>query len=537
VLDLIEREGADAVLHIGDFDYTRDPQAWEDQINSVLGTDFPYFSLMGNHERHNWDAYRAVIEARMNRLGISWQGEIGVQSTFSYQEIFIVMTAPDIRGTGHDLFIADELAADDSTWRISAWHKNMARMQVGGQINHTGWGVYEESRKGGAIIATAHEHSYSRTHLLSSCLEQTVATQSNTLALSRDDPDTSADEGHTFVFVSGLGGAPMDEQVRFGEDWWASIYTSTQGAKHGALFGEFNYQGDPHLARFYFKDIDENVVDHFFVRSAPGSSENEPPSAPADLSPPLITDTSVSLTWSASTDNVGVLGYRLYRDTAPIAVTENTSYTDETVLPSTTYDFHVTAYDAAGNESEVSNVVRVDTPAPPDGDQDGVSDDADNCPTIANSAQTDTDLDGVGDCCDNCRSVQNPRVAAPVGRRTTGGQLDDDLDGLGTHCDGDFTEATGDGFVNVVDLLKFLEAFGKSVIAEDCPGEADESVGSCSRYDLDMEDEFINVNDLLVMISDTLYGRSTRDLGCAEDDGGSVQCPLECSAGQGATCP
>jgi hypothetical protein len=139
-------------------------------------------------------------------------------------------------------------------------------MQAGGKKDDTGWGVYEESRQGGAIIATAHEHSYSRTHLLSSCEDQTVASTSDTLALSADDPATPVDEGKTFVFVSGLGGKSIRDQELAG-DWWASIYTSTQGANYGALFGIFNYQGRDGLAKFYFKNIAGVVIDEFYVTS------------------------------------------------------------------------------------------------------------------------------------------------------------------------------------------------------------------------------------------------------------------------------
>ncbi|MEP2511960.1 MAG: hypothetical protein ABJH72_21495, partial [Reichenbachiella sp.] len=49
--------------------------------------------------------------------------------------------------------------------------------------------------------------------------------------------------------------------------WWANVYHSNNGGQHGSLFGEFNYNGDASLARFYFKDIDGQVRDVFFVRS------------------------------------------------------------------------------------------------------------------------------------------------------------------------------------------------------------------------------------------------------------------------------
>ena len=62
-----------------------------------------------------------------------------------------------------------------AVWRISSWHKNQHLMQLGAKTDQAGWGVYEESRRAGAIAATAHEHSYCRTHLLSSMENQTIA--------------------------------------------------------------------------------------------------------------------------------------------------------------------------------------------------------------------------------------------------------------------------------------------------------------------------------------------------------------------------
>ena len=278
VLTLIRDEGASAVLHSGDFDYTDSPAAWDDQINGVLGANFPYFASAGNHDASAFrgpGGYQEFLAARMKRLRIPWRGDLGVQSSLTYNGIFIVMTAPGIFGAGdglYDLFIAGELAADTSPWRISSWHEDMQLMQVGGKSDQTGWGVYEQSRRGGAIIATAHEHSYSRTYLLSSCQNQTVASTASTLVLSRDDPGTRADEGRSFVFVSGLGGSSIRPQLLDGP-WWASVYTSTQGANYGALFGVFNYRGDPGLAYFYFKDIGGYVADEFFVRNgAAGAS-------------------------------------------------------------------------------------------------------------------------------------------------------------------------------------------------------------------------------------------------------------------------
>jgi hypothetical protein len=273
VLNLIKSEGADAVLHSGDLEYTDNPAAWEAQINSVLGPDFPYFVTIGNHDELAWKGatgYQQYIINRFNRLGVTWSGDLGVQSSFHYKGLFFVNTAPGISSgfdSGNsDGYIRDQLAADNSVWSICSWHKDMKLMQVGGKADETGWGVYEEARKGGAIIATAHEHSYSRTHLLSSVVNQTVASTASTLTLTK---------GNAFAFVSGLGGSSVRPQLLAGP-WWASISASTclagdpvcqPSPNFGALFGVFNVDGQPNKAFFYFKDVSGRIVDSFTVIS------------------------------------------------------------------------------------------------------------------------------------------------------------------------------------------------------------------------------------------------------------------------------
>lgn len=224
VLNLIKAEHAQVVMHSGDLDYADNPTVWDTQINDVLGANFPYFVTIGNHDELAWsgpNGYQHYLENRFNRLGINWNGQLGVRSKFYYNGIFFVLTAPGITSGfddgGSALYIRQQLAADKSLWSICSWHKDMRLMQVGAKPDETGWGVYDEAREGGAIIATAHEHSYSRTHLLSSMENQTVASTSNTLNLTK---------GNSFAFVSGLGGQNVRTQSLTG-NWWASIYALT----------------------------------------------------------------------------------------------------------------------------------------------------------------------------------------------------------------------------------------------------------------------------------------------------------------------
>jgi hypothetical protein len=157
-----------------------------------------------------------------------------------------------------------------------------------------------------------------------------------------------------------------------------------------------------------------------------------------------------------------------------------------------------------------------------DQDSDGVADEQDNCPQVPNTTQADTDDDGIGDSCDNCSTISNADPI-PAGHVGTGGQTDDDQDGIGNVCDADFDAS---GFVNVTDLLRFLSAFGKQITDSDCPEPDGAAAAFCAAYDLNVQDLFINVSDLLIMISAELFGKPMSELGCAPGDDGLVHCPL-----------
>ncbi len=268
VLELIRDEGADMALHQGDFDYSGDPDAWDGLITDVLGADFPYFASVGNHDTSSWPGYQTKLYQRLSRVPeASCTGDLGVQSSCTFNGLFFILSGVGTMGSGHETYIRDQLALTEYPWRICSWHKNQQAMQVGGKDDKTGWGVYEACRDGGAIIATAHEHSYERTKTL-------VHMETQTVDPSWPQPDeVRVARGSTFVFVSGLGGQGIRSQQRClpatspygcnGE--WASIYTSNQGAKNGALFCSFNVNGQTDTAECYFRAIDGNIPDQFSV--------------------------------------------------------------------------------------------------------------------------------------------------------------------------------------------------------------------------------------------------------------------------------
>jgi chitinase len=91
--------------------------------------------------------------------------------------------------------------------------------------------------------------------------------------------------------------------------------------------------------------------------------ETTAPTVPGNLRSTSVTAGSVALAWDASTDNVGVTGYEVYRGTSLVATVTGTTYTDTGRSANTAYTYTVRARDAAGNRSAASNAVTVTTGA------------------------------------------------------------------------------------------------------------------------------------------------------------------------------
>jgi chitodextrinase len=102
------------------------------------------------------------------------------------------------------------------------------------------------------------------------------------------------------------------------------------------------------------------------ITTSSSSSDTTPPSVPTNLLQSLLTDSSVTVSWTASTDNVGVTGYNILRNGTQVGTSSTTSYLDLDLNPSTTYSYTIEAYDAAGNTSAQSSTLSVTTPATTD---------------------------------------------------------------------------------------------------------------------------------------------------------------------------
>mgnify|MGYP001240950921 CR=1 FL=1 len=298
VLELIKDEGAQMVLHQGDFDYKDDPDKWDRRISDVLGSDFPYFASIGHHDVNAWSGYQEKLYDRLKKNPDAvCNGDLGVKSSCSYRGLFFLLVAPGdyTSNSDYDSFIQKQLNDNDSNWRICSWHNDMKAMQSEVKPNETGWEVYESCKNGGAIIANAHAHSYARSKTLIDFENQIV------------DPEWSEPnklrvmDGATFTFISGLGGMPVSGPEHYE---WPVKYSSEQGATSGALFCTFNAGGQPNKAYCYFKNIDGRIIDEFTITSFLGTYHDSTNLIDVDmsgrdltgddLSNTIITDTNLS---------------------------------------------------------------------------------------------------------------------------------------------------------------------------------------------------------------------------------------------------
>jgi chitodextrinase/C1A family cysteine protease len=108
----------------------------------------------------------------------------------------------------------------------------------------------------------------------------------------------------------------------------------------------------------------EGEVEDYSVAITGVTPDTQAPSAPTNLAATNITQTSCVLNWTASTDNVGVTGYEVFRGSSSVGTTATTTFTVTGLTANTTYSFTVKARDAAGNVSSASNAVSVTTLPP-----------------------------------------------------------------------------------------------------------------------------------------------------------------------------
>ena len=141
----------------------------------------------------------------------------------------------------------------------------------------------------------------------------------------------------------------------------ASVQFQLDGANLGALDTTSPYSvswntttasNASHQLKAIAKDAAGNSTTSAIVTlTVSNTPDTVAPTVPGGVTASAISSSQISLSWTASTDNVGVTGYNIFRGGVKVATAPGTSYQDAGLSASTSYSYNVSAYDAAGNTS------------------------------------------------------------------------------------------------------------------------------------------------------------------------------------------
>lgn len=98
-----------------------------------------------------------------------------------------------------------------------------------------------------------------------------------------------------------------------------------------------------------------------------GAIDTTAPTIPGNMAGVGMSPTQVNLSWTASTDNIAVAGYRVYRNGTQVASVTGTTYSDSGLTSATSYSYSLAAFDAAGNTSALSPGITANTQSAPSG--------------------------------------------------------------------------------------------------------------------------------------------------------------------------
>jgi hypothetical protein len=232
-----------------------------------------------------------------------------------------------------------DLAAHSNQCLLAYWH--IPLFSSGGRANNNSRSFWDALYAAKAdVVLGAHDHIYER-----------FAPQSPTGAA---DPANGIRE-----FIAGTGGANHTSLASLAANS-EILNTNTFGVLELTLYPDhYTWRFVPEAGRSFVDAGSQSCH-----KGAPTTPDTTPPSAPANLTARAVSANQVDLSWGASTDNVGVNGYKIFRGGSQIATATSPSYSDTSAQPNTAYQYYVVAYDFANNSSGASNTVSVTTPAP-----------------------------------------------------------------------------------------------------------------------------------------------------------------------------
>ena len=168
-------------------------------------------------------------------------------------------------------------------------------------------------------------------------------------------------DGATLLFY--VNGVQVSSLAQTGD-----IVTSSNPLQIGgdSIYGQY-FQGTIDEVRVYNTALTAAQIQADMNTPIDATPDTQAPTAPTDLTATAVSSSQINLSWSASTDNVGVTGYLVERQDpgstsfAQVGTTADTTYNDTGLVAGTNYSYQVRATDASGNLSQYSGVASATT--------------------------------------------------------------------------------------------------------------------------------------------------------------------------------
>ena len=170
------------------------------------------------------------------------------------------------------------------------------------------------------------------------------------------------------IFSGASGRVVHDTSLSEGNTFWSSNQITGNYGQVGMSITQGDGPPNPYAAT----GGGGGAIAEYAVSAVDTSGNESPrsdqaPAVPDDTTPPSTPtglagtpgDRRAALSWTPASDDVAVVGYRIYRDGTPVGEATLTSYVDIDLTNGTSYSYRVTAFDAAGNESSQSSAVSV----------------------------------------------------------------------------------------------------------------------------------------------------------------------------------
>ena len=342
VVNMVASRNPNLLLYLGDV-YEKGSVAEFFNWYGNSGSNFSAFKsitdpTIGNHEYSSSSSavgYFNYWDNIPNYYSFNANGWHFISLNSNYTRVGVDQNSPQYQ------WLQQDLAANSNSCTIVYFHHPLFNIGPEGSTSQISpiWSLLVANKV--EIVLNGHDHTYQRW-------------------VPMDGSGQPIANGTTEFVVGGSG---HGLQTISRSDSRVAYSSFANPTTFGALELTLNTSG----ASYKYVNTSNTVLDSGTITCLHIQQDNQAPTIPANLTANAVSHAQVNLAWSASTDNVGVSGYRISRNGSVLTTVSGSSltYNDTSVTPATQYTYTVDSYDAAGNHSAQSSPAVVTTPAMP----------------------------------------------------------------------------------------------------------------------------------------------------------------------------